>query len=577
MQLVFLHNPVEFTLSYFKAKSLKWRQSVAIACIFSSAFFLGGAAFYFRRKRRKNEPEKPKMPSLKYSEINSSVRKNQANMSASSTSAAYSARSSIRSRSRTTSLVSPADRLNARRLYNQGMEEVQTALHKMEQAASMLESEDSFSDLTLTEDIPRQSSPAMSQTTSLDENLSSTTLVVNSSNETVLQASSDTRSSSSSTTCSTSKSHNKYVPPDKDTVPMEYQQQRIDFNSLGKQIKSITKRMQKLPSLASEFDEQDTLVGSLSTNRDRCFSESSSIFSDTESTTTWHSAQEQWEMRSTEFAMNKTPDKPLDLYREGMTNYHAGKVPYRKLRTEYVKCISDEEYISKLYCLRLGLEDLLSDEVRCKWVVESGKLMMESILCAANRDCTKFSHMYDKMVNFCSDPNNRSGIMEELKNKQVTKFNFFDVVIDLVLLDAFDLLADPPKQLESVIKTKWLSFQLKERAVTSTLWAMLELKRKMRKKNGFYSNLYDVTSTITPDLVWGFFGPDTKLKKACLRFKGEIDMMLEAIFSFRGVRLTSVDQLSEDLMSVMRERFDSFMDFMRREVLRNVETLQTSQ
>lgn len=44
-----------------------------------------------------------------------------------------------------------------------------------------------------------------------------------------------------------------------------------------------------------------------------------------------------------------------------------GEIPYRALRTEFVGCESDSEYLAKLHCLRLAFAKLMSDDVIRTW------------------------------------------------------------------------------------------------------------------------------------------------------------------------------------------------------------------
>ena len=47
-------------------------------------------------------------------------------------------------------------------------------------------------------------------------------------------------------------------------------------------------------------------------------------------------------------------------------------------------------------------------------------------------------------------------------NSQVKAINFFDIVIDFILFDAFDDLDCPPSSVTSVVQNRWLSNGFKE-------------------------------------------------------------------------------------------------------------------
>lgn len=115
-------------------------------------------------------------------------------------------------------------------------------------------------------------------------------------------------------------------------------------------------------------------------------------------------------------------------------------------------------------------------------------------------------------------PNNM--MAEELFAKGVKTINFYDVVIDLMLLEAFELLANPPSSVLSVTRHKWLSDNFKRCALDSTVWTILLAKRKLLKyPDGFYAHYYSMVGTVLPALAWGFLGPNENYFHICDRFR----------------------------------------------------------
>lgn len=56
-------------------------------------------------------------------------------------------------------------------------------------------------------------------------------------------------------------------------------------------------------------------------------------------------------------------------------------------------------------------------------------------------------------------------IDEELSNRGVKKMTFYDIVMDYILMDAFEDLETPPASVVSVIKNRWLSKGFKETVI----------------------------------------------------------------------------------------------------------------
>jgi len=62
----------------------------------------------------------------------------------------------------------------------------------------------------------------------------------------------------------------------------------------------------------------------------------------------------------------------------------------------------------------------------------------------------------------------------ELTSRGVKKMTFYDIVMDYILMDAFDDLESPPSSVIAVIKNRWLSKGFKE-TVISIFWKSLML------------------------------------------------------------------------------------------------------
>ena len=42
-------------------------------------------------------------------------------------------------------------------------------------------------------------------------------------------------------------------------------------------------------------------------------------------------------------------------------------IPYRSIRTEFVGCDSDAEFLAKLHCLRIAFKDIMDDDDDRQW------------------------------------------------------------------------------------------------------------------------------------------------------------------------------------------------------------------
>ena len=55
------------------------------------------------------------------------------------------------------------------------------------------------------------------------------------------------------------------------------------------------------------------------------------------------------------------------LYLEALEHLEKDSIPYRSIRTEFVGCVNDTEYLAKLHCLRLAFKFIMSNTDDRNW------------------------------------------------------------------------------------------------------------------------------------------------------------------------------------------------------------------
>ncbi|XP_018009598.1 mitoguardin isoform X2 [Hyalella azteca] len=230
-------------------------------------------------------------------------------------------------------------------------------------------------------------------------------------------------------------------------------------------------------------------------------------------------------------------------------------IPFRELRTEEVQCASDAEYVCKVHCIRLASQLLFSKQENKDWFIESGRHIIADLMIKAGKDPKEAVMAYDAMLEYL-DSCDWGLLEEELRGRGVVAITFYDVVLDFILLDAFEDLDKPPSSVTAVVQNRWLSNSFKESALSTAVWSILKAKRRMLKhQDGFIAHFYDITEHISPVLALGFLGPDEELKQVCTYFKEQIMSLLYDMFSFTSARYTSVEELACDLLRMTHERF----------------------
>lgn len=61
------------------------------------------------------------------------------------------------------------------------------------------------------------------------------------------------------------------------------------------------------------------------------------------------------------------------------------------------------------------------------------------------------------MLLFLQEPSNHKIMQEELTARGVKCINFYDVLIDFILLDSFDEVEKPPSSIKAILQNRWVS------------------------------------------------------------------------------------------------------------------------
>ncbi|KAK7094477.1 mitoguardin-like [Littorina saxatilis] len=244
----------------------------------------------------------------------------------------------------------------------------------------------------------------------------------------------------------------------------------------------------------------------------------------------------------------------VPLYETGLLQLKHGSVPCRQLRSEMAHCLSDVEFLAKLHGVRMAFEEIFMDPNNRQWFASMGRRLLGSLLIKADKDAEEFYVAYDKLLDYVDNAENWPKIEAELAARGVKVISFYDVVMDFILMDAFDDLENPPSTVTAVVNNRWLSNGFKETALATACWSVLKAKRRLLKyPDGFISHFYGVSEHTSPVLAWGFLGPDSDMKPLCLFFKDLVLGFFRDVFNFQEVRYTTVEDLAEDILLKAKE------------------------
>ena len=247
-----------------------------------------------------------------------------------------------------------------------------------------------------------------------------------------------------------------------------------------------------------------------------------------------------------------------ELYFQALNHLESKGIPCRSIRTDFVQCSSDSDYLAKLHCLRLGFKHIMAEEENCKWWADSGRQILSDLLIQSNKDPKDFQTAYDEMLDYLNGPiENVEQMAEELQARNVKCTNFYDVALDYILIDSFEDLEAPPSSVMAVMNNRWLSNGFKETALQTAIWSVLAAKRRLLKyPNGFKASFYTISEILLPCLAWGFFGPDEELNQLMNFFKEQVMTFIRDLYSFQHVRYSTVEVLAQDIMTLAKSKVE---------------------
>ncbi|XGW34655.1 hypothetical protein V3C99_018554 [Haemonchus contortus] len=262
------------------------------------------------------------------------------------------------------------------------------------------------------------------------------------------------------------------------------------------------------------------------------------------------------------------PEDQLIFYKDGLRAANNGEVDYRKMRGDICQCESELDFAAKLWCIRQAFATCLHDEHRRMWLAKTGRTLLGDILKHSKQDPSQFYIAFDALLEFFRNAANVNQMEEELADRGVVDFGFWDVVLDFVLLDSFDDIKSPPSAVYSVTKNIFLSHSMKYSTLSTIIWSMLRAKRqRLKDQHGFIAHVYDVSEAVSPAITLGFLGTDSRIGELCQYFKEQITQFVADIFNSKRVRYTTLDELAEDVWIILENRTDAIRTRLATELI----------
>lgn len=266
------------------------------------------------------------------------------------------------------------------------------------------------------------------------------------------------------------------------------------------------------------------------------------------------------------------------FYEEALQMAEDGKISCRVLRTEMLECRGDIDFLAKLHCVRQACQLILRERTTRMFLADTGKKILSSIIVKAQKSPKRFEEVFEEMISFLEHTEHWENTEVELATRGVKHLNFYDIVLDFILMDSFEDLENPPISIQNVINNRWLNSSFKETAVASSCWSVMKQKRQhVKVSDGFIAHFYAVCEQISPVLAWGFLGPKSSLHDFCCFFKDQVLYFLKDIFDLDKVRYSSVESLAEDMLHLLHRRSELLVAYLGADSLRHVNSCSSPQ
>uniref|UniRef100_A0A672L5J3 Mitoguardin-1-like n=1 Tax=Sinocyclocheilus grahami TaxID=75366 RepID=A0A672L5J3_SINGR len=253
------------------------------------------------------------------------------------------------------------------------------------------------------------------------------------------------------------------------------------------------------------------------------------------------------------------------FYEDALQMAEEGKISCRVLRTEMLECLGDTDFLAKLHCIRQACPVILCERATRAFLADTGKKILSSIIVKARKV------MSPTQLTYCVQTDHWENTEMELSARGVKHLNFYDIVLDFILMDSFEDLENPPISIQNVVHNRWLNNSFKETAVASSCWSVLKQKRQhMKGQDGFIAHFYAVCEHTSPVLAWGFLGPKSSLHDFCCCFKEQVLFFMKDIFDLDKVRYCTLDTLAEDILHLLHRRSELLLSYLGTDMIRHL-------
>lgn len=254
-----------------------------------------------------------------------------------------------------------------------------------------------------------------------------------------------------------------------------------------------------------------------------------------------------------------TADVQPDLWREAQKLAAAGKVPVRKLRLEYTGTSDAADFAAKMHCTRLGMAVIFDQPHRRDMIRDSFMHALDGILIKGGENPKALRDAVGEFERFLRAEllrDNLAAVTKEMKGRGCKELNFYDVVVDFLLFDAFDLIKAPPVAVTSTVQNAWLPLYLRSKALRSTVWGLTKARLQLFPDGTFMKHFYRCMVHLVPGFAAGLLGVGERgFVELNTEYRALLLELMSECFSHPGTCRDLTPELMADKMMESFQRF----------------------
>uniref|UniRef100_A0A6G3ME80 Mitoguardin 2 (Trinotate prediction) n=1 Tax=Henneguya salminicola TaxID=69463 RepID=A0A6G3ME80_HENSL len=262
-------------------------------------------------------------------------------------------------------------------------------------------------------------------------------------------------------------------------------------------------------------------------------------------------------------------NKRNNYYIECAMYFAHHEIPCRKTRTKIMGCINDIDFKIKLYALRNAFDCIFKDSSNVEWFIHNIKkiiIMLIKIDCGSPES---FETSFEQFVLYCRDPANFDHICQEIENRGISLFNFYDVVFDFCILDSLEEMDSPPAAIKALLGSRFIPYSAKKKSLQVAISARISSKLSNAQEGSFIYNFLKFSEHFSVIFGCGLLCSTGPLNECCKLFVEQFQDFSSDCYSSLRMNYQSLEALTSDILKNAKTRLSFLKNHLQKKLNEN--------